>query len=153
MNGRSTSGPSRDPFAQIWAAYGDQLRWIAETILGNRVLAQVLVVDVIATRSANPLASGGQFPSRHELARMTYLRCVRAGAVGDRVLVRQQRAAVALVDLGDHSSGDVADLFGLPAEAVAELLVAGRRIVGPAPAPGHEPGPGLVELAALLAHE
>lgn len=172
MNSRPTSG---NAFLRIWSAHGDQIRWIAETILGNRAVAQVVVVDVITTRCRRPLAAG-ELPSRHELARMTYLRCLRAGAVSDpiegrpdrdrpdssiasitmvglRVLAQHQRAAFALVELGDHSTDDVADLLGLSAETVAQLLVAGRRAVEPAPAPGREPGPGLVELIALLAHE
>lgn len=142
MNSRPTSG---NAFLRIWSAHGDQIRWIAETILGNRAVAQVVVVDVITTRCRRPLAAG-ELPSRHELARMTYLRCLRAGA-------QHERAAVALVELGDHSTDDVADLLGLSTETVAQLLVAGRRAVEPAPAPGREPGPGLVELIALLAHE
>jgi hypothetical protein len=181
MNTRPTSGAesglkpaeSRNEFLRIWSAHGDQLRWIAETILVSKSAAQVVVVDVIAACCKGPL---DQLPSRHELARMTYLGCLRAGAVsyringrpdrdrpdssiasiamvGLRVLAQHQRAAVALVELGDHSRDDVADLLGLSLEIVDQLLVAGRRAVEPAPPPGREPGPGLIELVALLAHE
>ena len=179
MNSRSVSeigrapGSSGSAFVRIWSAHGDQLRWIAGTILGDRAGAQSVVVDVIATYCASSPTAGETMPSRHELARLIYLRCLRAGAITDqidgrperdrtdssvasitlvglRVLAHHQRAAVALTELGDHSCDDIADLLGLSTEITAQLLVSGRREVEPAPAPGREPGPGLVELLALL---
>ncbi|TCC21284.1 hypothetical protein [Kribbella sindirgiensis] len=174
MNSASDAG---DTFVRIWSAHGDQLRWIAATILRDAAAAQTVVVDVITAYCARPpRPDGGLLPSRHELARLTYLHCLRAGAVSDRidgrpqrdrfdstvgsivivglrVLAQHQRAVLALVQLGDHSCDDVADLLGLPTEVAAQLLASGLREAEPAPAPGREPGPGVVELLALVAHQ
>lgn len=173
MNSASDTG---DTFVRIWSDHGDQLRWIAGTILRDRAAAQTVVVDVITDYCANPAWSDDGLPSRHELARLTYLHCLRAGAISDRidgrpqrdrfdstvgsiaivglrVLAQHQRAVLALVQLGDHSPDEVADLLGLPPEVTAELLATGLREADPAPAPGREPGPGIVELIALLAHQ
>ncbi|WP_327634347.1 hypothetical protein OHB24_30740 [Kribbella sp. NBC_00482] len=172
----NSASDADDAFVRIWSTHGDQLRWIAGTILRDRAAAQRVVVDVIAAYCASPPRSDGGLPSRHELARLTYLHCLRAGAVSDRidgrpqrdrfdstvesiaivglrVLAQHQRTMLALVQLGDHSCDDVADLLGLPDEVAAQLLATGLREAEPAPAPGREPGPGVVELIALLAHQ
>ncbi|MFK4088221.1 RNA polymerase sigma factor [Kribbella sp. NPDC020789] len=156
-------------FQAVWAAHGDHLRRLAATILRNFAAAKMVVVDVISTRCAGP---GGfvDLPARHELARLTYLRCLRAGAVDDhipgrperdridstpasisilglRVLAHHQRAAVALVEYGDHTCAEVSDLLGLPQQTTAQLLASGRR----ASPTGHEAGPGIDELLTMLA--
>jgi hypothetical protein len=150
--------------------HGPPLRTLAATILRNNAAAEMVVVDVISTRCAGP---GGlvELPTRRELARLTYLRCLRAGAIDDRiagrpardrpdsspasitliglrVLAHHQRAAVALVELGDHTCYEVSELLGLSPDATAQLLASGHR--GATTTTAADPDPGVHELLAML---
>ncbi|TDD60636.1 hypothetical protein E1263_10145 [Kribbella antibiotica] len=64
-------------FQAVWTIHGNALRALAATILRNSAAAEMVVVDVVSTRCVGP---GGivRLPSRYELARLTYLRCLRA---------------------------------------------------------------------------
>ncbi len=82
------------------------------------------MVEVVARTCTEPSAAvGGNL--RRELARQIYLSAT--GFPEDSEPARQQRAAVALVQCGEHTIDDVADLFDLPVRDVAVLLCAGLR--------------------------
>ncbi|TDD50058.1 hypothetical protein E1263_31305 [Kribbella antibiotica] len=142
-------------FQAVWTVHGNSLRALAATILRNSGAAEMVVVDVISTRCIGP---GGivRLPSRHELARLTYLRCLRAGAIDDRIKGRPERdrpdsnAAIALVEFGDHSSHQVSELLDLSHEATAKMLAAGQRDTSPAVPTSQDSGPGVQELLAML---
>ncbi|TKK76149.1 hypothetical protein [Kribbella jiaozuonensis] len=102
-----------------------------------------MVVEVVARACADPTRTVA-VPTgslRRELARQTYLYCSRDRPETDRPqpgsalermarlneTARQQRAAIALVQCGDHSVDDVAELLGLSFPAVAALLTSGLR--------------------------
>ena len=131
--------------ALICDRHGAALFSIAWSIMGDPGRAESVVVDVVARACADPgataVAATGSL--RRELTRLTYLYSLRSLACVDRTrparwsallrmaevaeLAGQQRAAVALVQCGDHSVDDVADLIDLPVQAVAALLCAGLR--------------------------
>jgi hypothetical protein len=166
---------SGSAFQAVWAVHGDPLRALAATILRNSAAAEMVVVDVISSRCVGP---GGivRLPTRHELARLTYLRCLRAGAIDDRIKgrperdrpdssaasiavvgirirARHQRAAVALVEFGDHTSHQISELLGLSPETTTQMLATGQRNTSPAIPPSRDPGPGVQELVTMLNKE
>ncbi|MEV8378793.1 hypothetical protein AB0P21_39005 [Kribbella sp. NPDC056861] len=124
--------------------HGAALFGLARAILGYPARAETVVVEVIARACIDPgataTASGGG-SLRRELARLTYLyatRCLdttsssRPGSgsammAGLAELARQQRSAVALVQCGDHTIGDVAGLLDVTEPVVAMLLCSGLK--------------------------
>jgi DNA-directed RNA polymerase specialized sigma24 family protein len=137
--------------AQVCDGHGPALFSLACAVLGDREDAQWVVAEVIVAACTRPgaIRPGGSL--RHELARLTYLRCARLGTGGEARLDQlsdlpgagqgsaiavmtelsaaagQQRAALALVKVGDHTYLEVADLLGLPVATVAGLLRSGLR--------------------------
>ncbi|MEV8376490.1 sigma factor-like helix-turn-helix DNA-binding protein [Kribbella sp. NPDC056861] len=132
-----------DPWAvgQLCDRHGGALFALARAVLGDSQRAEDVVVEVIARACVDPgaTASVRARSLRRELARLTYLYAARclddtsrpgSGSVtptmaGLAELARQQRSAVALIQCGDHTIGDVADLLDLSVSAVATLLCAG----------------------------
>jgi DNA-directed RNA polymerase specialized sigma24 family protein len=136
---------------QIFDRHGTALFSLACTLLGDHEDAESVVVEVIVAACSKPGATRPGGSLRHELARLTYLRCVRLGTRdevrpvqlsdltesghGSAIAVmtelwiaaRRQRAAIALVKFGDYTCPEVADLLGLPAATVAGLLRSGLR--------------------------
>ncbi len=134
--------------SQLCDHHGGALVRLARTILGDPKKAEDVVVDVIARACIDPsatatLQAGGL---RRELARLTYLAATRclgqtscAGSgsaitamAGLTEVARQQRSAIALVQCGNHTIGDVADLLGLSVPTVALLICAGLKDLQPA---------------------
>lgn len=132
--------------------HGAALFSLACALLGDRSAAETAVVDVIADTCAQPGAIDFRGSTRHQLAQLVYLRCTgpyvdRSGAVlgpeslgasrrrrgaymaGLGALSQHQRAAIVLVLFGGHRYREVSALLGLPAPAVAGLLLTGLREV------------------------
>lgn len=128
---------------QLCDRHGGALYGLACVVLSDSARAESVVVAVLARACADPRATGavGGGSLRRDLARLTYLYSIRCLGDTDRPvlgsatarmaelseLARQQRSAIALVQCGDHTVGDVADLLGLPVPAVAVLLTSGLR--------------------------
>ncbi len=128
---------------QICDRHGGALFALARAIVGDATRAEAVVVEVIARACADPGATtiGAGVSLRRELARLTYLYSIRCledthrpvgGSALARIaalseLARRQRSALALVQYGNHTVDDVADLLNLFVPAVALLLTAGLR--------------------------
>ncbi|MEV8379234.1 hypothetical protein AB0P21_41245 [Kribbella sp. NPDC056861] len=128
---------------QLCDRHGAALFGLARAILGDPARAETVVVEVIARACIDPGATATVRARslRRELARLTYLystRCLDTSSsshpgggsammAGLTDLARQQRSAVALVQCGDHTVGDVAGLLDLSVPAVAMLLCSGLR--------------------------
>ncbi|MBM7789735.1 RNA polymerase sigma factor [Tenggerimyces flavus] len=125
-------------------------------------LVAVDVLKHACTAPEQP-AEGALISVRHDLARLIYRRCAkpsrflgyqddleprhrgRAGTDRPRdggcdliaelaVLADQQRTAVALALLGDHSYRDIGSLMGLPPQLTASLVSSGLNQLGTPPA-------------------
>jgi DNA-directed RNA polymerase specialized sigma24 family protein len=129
--------------SRICDHHGAALYNIARALVIDPPRAESVVVDVVARACADPGATAATATGslRRELARLTYLYSCRWLAEAEKsraepalesmaMLSRtahQQRAAIALVRCGDHTVHDVAELLGLPLQAVAMLLTSGLR--------------------------
>ncbi len=135
---------SGDPQAvgQLCDRHGAALISVARAILGDSARAETVVVEVVARAcadSGSTAAAGGSL--RRELARLTYLHAIscldgtqapeRGSAMAKMAamteLARRQRSAVALVQYGDHTLGDVAEVLDRPVHVVAALLCSGLK--------------------------
>ena len=119
----------REMLGALCDRHGAALFTLALAVTEDRARAEEVVVEVLA--EAGELADASR--SRRELARSVYLHAAAgqsstpAPATSSYDACRQQHAAICLAHHGDHSLGDLADLFGLPKHAVAELLRSGLR--------------------------
>ncbi|WP_405059565.1 hypothetical protein OG474_43500 [Kribbella sp. NBC_01505] len=127
---------------QIYDQHAAALLQIACAILRDSDQSEKVVADVIVQVCTGADDPGEQASLRHQLSRLTYLLCVQrlpttaqpgdpaedhhdnafAAMIMLRELARQQRAAIALVTLGDHTVVDVARLLRLPPARVLALL-------------------------------
>ena len=125
---------------QLCDRHGGALFSLARAIVGDADRAESVVVEVIARACADPGATAidADRSLRSELARLTYQYAARCLAAAGRPVdesasagltepARQQRTAVALVQCGDHTVNDIADLLALPVPVVAALLTSGLR--------------------------
>lgn len=133
----------RQAITQICDRHGAALLHLACAVVADPVRAEAVVVEAVARACADPAATA-TVPTgslRRELSRLTYLHSSRARLEMDlpqpesalermaqlSETTRQQRAAIALVQYGDHDVDDVADLLDLSFPAVAVLLTSGLR--------------------------
>ncbi|MBP2352582.1 DNA-directed RNA polymerase specialized sigma24 family protein [Kribbella aluminosa] len=129
--------------------HGAALFQLACSILGDHDDAESVVVDVIVDACTRTDATRLGVSLRHELARLTYARCLRLGSADERragelsdwlrdaegsaattmaeLIAGQQRVAIALVGLGEYTCRDAAALIGTSEAAVADLVSAGLR--------------------------
>jgi hypothetical protein len=80
-------------FTRLCTDHGDELRALAASMLGAGAIVELVVVGVISGCCAAVVPSGGRLPSRRELLRLTYLRCLDAGATPRRITTRPATAA------------------------------------------------------------
>lgn len=140
---RAAARGDRVAISQICDRHGAALFHLACAVVADPVRAEAVVVEVVARACVDPAATAtaARGSLRRELARLTYLCSSRdrleqdlpqTGSAVDRMVrlgeaARQQRTAIALVQCGDHTVDDVADLLGLPFPTVAVLLTSGLR--------------------------
>jgi hypothetical protein len=95
---------------------------LAWAILGDRLYAESVVVEVIADACARPGVATTDAAVRQELARLTYQACLRSRPATAGRRLPDRRAALELILIEDHICLDVADLIGLPVDTVADLV-------------------------------
>lgn len=138
--------------------HGTSMFCLAMVVTGRAAEAEMAVVDAISeARGRSSCTRADDHDSlRHELARLTYWRCIRGRGPGTmdyvpsaptvgfdhrsgalateslRTLPVQERAAIALCLYGEHTYQEAADLVALPPTTVAGLLSVGLRRLAPA---------------------
>ena len=119
---------------QLCDLHAGALLCLALAVLPDRERAESVVVGVVADACTQPglIAADDEGSLRHDLARLTYERCVRAMV---QSAATRQRALLGLCGWGAHTYRQAGALMGLPAPEVAALLRAGLLEV-PQPRPG-----------------